>query len=94
MKIEITKTAVRTKEGDDWTAYFFKHRNNTVMVEDMWHAINDKNTATEVIAKLIEMQNGYGKVKRTVEVSQFSPVVTEVVRWGNLLPSITINIKQ
>lgn len=94
MKFEITKTAVRTKEGKGWTAYFFKHRNNTVMVEEMWDSINPNSSVEDVISNLKDLQSGGGLVKRTATVSTLSPKIIEVIRNGNTLPSITINIKQ
>lgn len=90
MNFTVSMSAMRDKKGNDWVAYFFKHKNNTVMVEDMWSKIDEKSSFEQVQKDLKEMQKGYEGIKVTVDVFNPFPDLFEVVRRGNTLPSITV----
>ena len=90
MKVEYTYTACRTKVGDGWEANFFKHKNNTVMVEDMWQEIDVSMSFEDVKSKLIKMERGYNNIKRTVHIITDFENTVEAIRYCNTIPSIIV----
>ena len=70
MVFEVINSCDRTHKGKDFIASFWKRKCNTIMLEDMWFdAVLKINYFDELLTKLNEMEKGYEKVKRTVNLS-------------------------
>lgn len=70
MVFEVINPCDRTHKGKDFIASFWKRKCNTIMLEDMWFdAVLKINYFDELLTKLNEMEKGYEKVKRTVNLS-------------------------